>query len=282
MKSKSRRETGISLIGSTGWGTNICLFYETEIDLIETTAAYFKAGLDNNECCVWSVSDPITVERAKAALISRIPDLPELERAGAMSITATEQWDVRPDEFNLQRITGGWIEKLRDAEVRGFDGLRISGNASWLETDHWKEFCEYNHELDRTVAGKPIIVLCTHSLTARRAVNIPEIVRAHHFTVYCRHGVWEFADTPELKRAEDEIVALKKTIADLSNASPPHADLTDRERAVLAQIVRGVTSKEIGRSLGVSSRTIDFHRANIMSKIGAKNVADLVRIVSEK
>ncbi len=281
MKSNLQRVTGIALIGSTGWGTSICLFYETESDLIETTVAYFKAGLENNECCVWSVSDPITIELAKAALSSKIRNLPELERAGAMSVTATEKWDVRPDKFNLQRITGSWIEKLRDAEARGYDGLRISGNASWLETDHWKEFREYDQELDRTIAGKKIIVLCTHSLPARRAIDIPEIVRAHHFTVCCKRGAWDFAGTPELKRAENEIVALKQTIAVLSSSSRAGADLTNREKVVLSQIVRGGSSKEIGRSLGVSPRTIEFHRANIMSKIGAKNVADLVRIISE-
>ena len=282
MKSNSQIETGIALIGSTDWGTNICLFYENQSDLIETTVAYFKAGLENNECCVWSVSDPITIELAKAALVSQITNLAELELAGAMSVTATEKWDVRPDEFNLQRITGSWIEKLRDAKARGHAGLRISGNASWLETDHWKEFCEYDLELDRTVAGKRIIVLCTHSLAARRAIDIPEIVRAHHFTIYGRQGSWEFADTPELKRAEDEIVALKQTITALSNSSPNPADLTYREKAVLSQIIRGESSKEIGQSLGVSPRTIEFHRANIMSKIGAKNVADLVRIISSR
>lgn len=280
MKSFSYRETGIPLIGPTGWGTNICLFYETQSDLIETTVAFFKAGLENDECCIWSVSDPITVEMARAALIAQTPKLAELERAGAMNLTDTEQWDIQPDEFNLQRITGSWTEKLRDAKARGFVGLRISGNASWLETDHWNESLDYDHELDRTVAGKRIIVLCTHSIPSRRAIDMAEIARAHHFTVYCRQGVWEFADTPELKRAEDEIIALKQTIAELSNPHPTPADLTNREKVVLSHIIGGGSSKEIGRSLGISSRTIEFHRANIMSKIGARNVADLVRIIS--
>jgi DNA-binding CsgD family transcriptional regulator len=55
--------------------------------------------------------------------------------------------------------------------------------------------------------------------------------------------------------------------------------LTPRERVTLAQIVRGASSKEAGRTLGISLRTIEFHRANIMKKLGAKNLADLVRKV---
>jgi FixJ family two-component response regulator len=54
--------------------------------------------------------------------------------------------------------------------------------------------------------------------------------------------------------------------------------LTPRERAVLAEIVAGASNKEAGRTLGISPRTVEVHRANIMEKLGAKNAADLVRI----
>jgi FixJ family two-component response regulator len=55
--------------------------------------------------------------------------------------------------------------------------------------------------------------------------------------------------------------------------------LTPREREVLAQIASGASNKEAGRCLGISPRTIEVHRARIMDKIGARNAADLVRIV---
>jgi DNA-binding CsgD family transcriptional regulator len=46
-----------------------------------------------------------------------------------------------------------------------------------------------------------------------------------------------------------------------------------------AQIVRGASNKEAARTLGISPRTVEFHRANVMRKLGAKNIADLVRRV---
>jgi two-component system response regulator FixJ len=46
---------------------------------------------------------------------------------------------------------------------------------------------------------------------------------------------------------------------------------------VLAYLVKGASSKEAGRELGISPRTVDFHRANIMEKLGARNTADAVR-----
>lgn len=64
--------------------------------------------------------------------------------------------------------------------------------------------------------------------------------------------------------------------------SPHHATLNDplspREAQVLARIVAGRHNKEIGRDLGISHRTVECHRYRIMAKIGARNVADVVRI----
>jgi two-component system, LuxR family, response regulator FixJ len=59
-----------------------------------------------------------------------------------------------------------------------------------------------------------------------------------------------------------------------------HADtLTAREAEVLDQITKGLSNKEAGRILGISPRTVEVHRARIMEKVGARNTADLMRIV---
>jgi DNA-binding CsgD family transcriptional regulator len=60
---------------------------------------------------------------------------------------------------------------------------------------------------------------------------------------------------------------------------PGHEQLTSRERAILSQILKGASSKEAARTLAISARTVESHRANILLKLGAKNTAELVRIV---
>jgi len=57
------------------------------------------------------------------------------------------------------------------------------------------------------------------------------------------------------------------------------AVLTPREREVLREIATGASSKEAGRILGISPRTVEVHRARIMDKLGARNAADLMRII---
>ena len=65
----------------------------------------------------------------------------------------------------------------------------------------------------------------------------------------------------------------------LPHAFPGHEQLTSRERDVLGQIAAGSSNKQAGRELGISPRTIEVHRARIMEKLGARNAADLMRIV---
>jgi FixJ family two-component response regulator len=60
---------------------------------------------------------------------------------------------------------------------------------------------------------------------------------------------------------------------------PGREPLTRREREVLEQFASGASNKEAGRQLGISPRTIEDHRANVMKKLGARNAADLIRIV---
>jgi DNA-binding CsgD family transcriptional regulator len=50
----------------------------------------------------------------------------------------------------------------------------------------------------------------------------------------------------------------------------------------LALFTTGASNKEAGRQLGISPRTIEYHRANIMVKLGARNAADLFRIALSK
>jgi DNA-binding CsgD family transcriptional regulator len=274
------RPTGIRVMGDMPWGSHICLFYETKTDLLDANALYIKAGLDGNEYCVWAISEPITEDEAWAVLSRDIPDLDNRAASGQFEILPGYDWYLKGDEFDSKKITSGWHEKLQFALDKGFEGLRISGNAFWIERNRWNEFREYEQELDESLEGRPMLVLCTYSLSASRAVDVLDVARAHQFTVARRRGQWEFSETPELQQAKREIKNLGEALHVLSRQFSGHELLTSRERTVLAQIVRGASSKEAADWLKVSPRTIEFHRANIMQKLHAKNVADLVRMVA--
>jgi PAS domain S-box-containing protein len=63
---------------------------------------------------------------------------------------------------------------------------------------------------------------------------------------------------------------------DLSARRPVRAELTPREREVAAFVMDGLTSKEIGKLLGISPRTVEIYRARLMRKYRAHSTPDLV------
>ncbi len=67
------------------------------------------------------------------------------------------------------------------------------------------------------------------------------------------------------------------TFEDLGSRREDKAELTPREREVAAQLMQGLTSKEMGRALGISHRTVEIHRARLMRKYAAATTAELVQ-----
>lgn len=72
---------------------------------------------------------------------------------------------------------------------------------------------------------------------------------------------------------------LMNLVTSLKNASgklPPDSPLSDREKEILILICKGMSTQEIATSLSLSKRTVDSHRANILSKTNCHNTASLV------
>ncbi len=63
--------------------------------------------------------------------------------------------------------------------------------------------------------------------------------------------------------------------------SSPISILTKREKEILRLVSKGCTNLEIGRELDISERTVESHRSTLMKKIGARNIADLIRYAME-
>lgn len=106
-----------------------------------------------------------------------------------------------------------------------------------------------------------------------------------------RAGALDFIEKPfrggevveRVKQAVDAYSVRKQDDPSLPDLYfPGREPLTRREREVLATILNGASAKEAGRTLGISHRTIEVHRAKLMEKLGAQNVTDLMRIVFDR
>jgi two-component system, chemotaxis family, CheB/CheR fusion protein len=79
----------------------------------------------------------------------------------------------------------------------------------------------------------------------------------------------------EIDRESADVVARRKELA------ARYATLTHRERQVMELVVKGASSKSIGRMLNISQRTVESHRAAVMKRMGATSLSELIRTVVE-
>ncbi|MDJ0838390.1 MAG: LuxR C-terminal-related transcriptional regulator [Acidobacteriota bacterium] len=101
-----------------------------------------------------------------------------------------------------------------------------------------------------------------------------------------RKGALDFLEKP-LKDNEfldkiNEAMARDRTMAERGEKERVTRErldkLTGREREVLGLLIQGMANKVIAMELGIAERTVEFHRARVMSKMGADSLADLVRM----
>ncbi len=196
------RKTGIDIIGDISWGTHICLFYQTTNDLIDILVPYFKAGLENNEFCMWITSDPLNAVDAKRSLERVVKNLDDCLQRGQIEILDYRQWYIQSGEFNAGRVLRGWVEKERQAVQSGWDGLRLTGNTFWLEKGDWKEFIEYERMVDHVIDEYRMIAICTYFLDKCGASEVIDVVSNHQSALVKRGGRWEIIESAERKRAK--------------------------------------------------------------------------------
>lgn len=144
-----------------------------------------------------------------------------------------------------------------DLRMPGMDGIRLQD------------------ELGRRSLTLPIIFLSGHG-------DIPTSVRA------IKAGALDFLTKPvtgdALLRCIETAVAesrRRRVAAEANhNAASRLATLTEREREVMALAVTGLANKEIARTLGISHRTVEIHKARLMQKTGAETLLDLARLAN--
>jgi FixJ family two-component response regulator len=131
---------------------------------------------------------------------------------------------------------------------------------------------DLQHQLAKSGNSKPIIFLTGHG-------DIPMTVQA------MKSGAVDFLTKPVRDQTllDAVIAAIERDLAQRSRASiikrtvERLETLTPREREVMAEVVRGRLNKQIAFDLGISEVTVKLHRGNVMRKMQAVSVGELIR-----
>jgi len=84
-----------------------------------------------------------------------------------------------------------------------------------------------------------------------------------------------------IQRAFERDAAIREKRAKRSQVTERVAALTEREREVMQRVIEGKLNKVIADELGISVKTVEFHRAKVMEKMGADSVAALVQLMMQ-
>jgi PAS domain S-box-containing protein len=188
------RDSGIDVIDGVPWGTHFCQFYKTKQDLIDILVPYFKAGLENNEFCMWVTSEPLMVAEAQEAMREATKDFDEYLRQGQIEIIPYHEWYLLGGTFNDDRVLADWINKLEQALAKGYAGLRLTGNTFWLERNHWQAFTEYEAKVNNVIGKYRMIAICTYCLDKCDGAAVIDVVRNHQFALVKQEGRWDIVE----------------------------------------------------------------------------------------
>ena len=241
------RRTGIDVVGDVAaWGAHFCLFYETKTDLLDTLISYCKSGLESEEYCLWIVAEPLRIEEATDALKDAVPALDRYLADSRLEIASARDWFLQGGTFDGKRLTASWYEKLASLSARGYPGMRITGDTTWLSKKEWTHFCDYEDGLNEVIGNQRLAVLCTYPLAACGAPQILDVVRTHQFVLARRHGNWDVLETATLKRAKAE---LKGHNEELERRVVERTSALQEAQAELTRVSRLTTMGELAASI---------------------------------
>src|SRR5229473_2971996 len=242
MMASGLRKTGISVVGDIPWGAHFCYFYETKQDLLDVLIPYFKTGLQNQEFCLWVISNSelLSVQEAMSALRDALPDLDRYVAERSIEVVGHEDWFLSGKTFDPHKVAGRLRKKLNEALARGYAGMRVNGSPAWLHDAGPKELHKFEAELDKLFPNERTIASCTDPLASIGGEEIFDVVRTHQFAIARRQGEWEVIETPELIQAKQEIKRLNEELEqrviertrDLAAANAElRKEIADRKRA---------------------------------------------------
>jgi signal transduction histidine kinase len=249
------QRSGIDVIGDmVAWGAHFCLFYETKEDLLDALVSYCKSGLENEEYCLWVVTEPLTIEQATVALTEAVPHFDSYVADSRIEIVSANDFFLQGGKFDRKRVAEAMVAKLAGVSARGYAGVRLTGDTSWVTKKNWIPFCELEDGINEVLGNQRLAVLCTYSLASCGAYEILDVVRTHQFALARRQGNWVVIETAALKRAKAEIKRLneelEQRVVERTSELMKASEALREAQADLARITRLTAMGELTASIG--------------------------------
>jgi DNA repair protein RadC len=182
------RDTGISALGALPWGSHICVFYGTTQDLVDTLGFYFKAGLENNELCVWTTAPLFGKKRAIAAMLKQVPDLNRYLKTGQLEFTPYTTAYIKDGVFNMQKALYSLAYRTKQAFANNYEGMRIAGYVAYLKMKQWQVIISFEREINKYIVNTPTLGLCAYPLDKCNASQFIDVIGTNRYAFIVQGG----------------------------------------------------------------------------------------------
>src|SRR4030042_1494986 len=217
------RPSGIDVLSDLPWGTHLCHFYRAKEELLDILVPYFRAGLENNEFCLWITAGLFGERDAEEAIRNAVPDFHRLYHARGQIEIADARWYFKDDFFNLPPVLSAQGGKVSQALARHYDGVRIAVNVSWLDKKNGKSSSLYEAQAGKSMDGQPVISLCSYPLAKWGITESLDVIANHRFALIKRQNRWQVLTLSDSETAEDAPPGTERLV------SIP--DITERQQA---------------------------------------------------
>ncbi len=175
--------SGLQTVSRLPWGSHVVHFFEPTDELSPVLVPYFKAGLENNEQCLWVTGEGLSAEQARSALRVAVPDLDSRERDGQIEIVNAGEWYAPGEKLRPRELVSGLLQREQDALGLGYRGLRTNGNCSWVSQAQWPDFLEYEKLVQQAVRGRRMICMCSYCGERLQADWRSEVIERHDWAL---------------------------------------------------------------------------------------------------
>ena len=175
--------SGLQSVPHLQWGSHLAHFFGSGKDLRDTVVPYFKAGLENNERCLWVTGEAFNAEHARSALRAAVPDLDKRERDKQIQIANGSEWYAEGEKLRPHDLVSGLLKLEQDALGLGYTGLRTNGNCAWVSQDQWADFLDYERLVQKAVRDRRMICLCSYCMEQPQDDSHLDVMECHDLAV---------------------------------------------------------------------------------------------------
>lgn len=225
------RNSGIKVIDKIRWGSYITHLFSTKEDYFRIVIPYIRAGLMDDELCIWIYSDNIHYEEIISNLKNdNIKDVDKYIDSGQLMLVHYSEWYLRDGTFNQVRDNGQWKRLSQYALNNRFVGIRIAVDLTWTTENYIEDFTNYKNKFNEIMYEVPFLVLSLYDVNRLDMLQTVQVVNEHNYTIIKQQDRFEVIKNGHLFISKESLDSNEQRFQQILEILPVSVFIYDKNR----------------------------------------------------